>query len=161
MKDQEWILDHLKICGYQVEDISYLGYEEIEKSSEQLYLVKLSFFGELVERIVYRHGQCLDMISKNIQVKDMLGKSDAVVFPRSNGKIVRLADRHPIMKKELTPDTVLFYEDYVSLREHFFIGRHLRQLVCWIRNDESRNSLDYGKYGHYIMTIVTGVAETE
>ena len=76
MKDQKWILEHLKICGYEVEDITYLGYEEIEKSGEQMYLIKLIFFGESVERIVYKHGQCLGMLSKNIQVKDMLGKPD-------------------------------------------------------------------------------------
>lgn len=167
MKDQKWILEHLKICGYEVEDITYLGYEEIEKSGEQMYLIKLIFFGESVERIVYKHGQCLGMLSKNIQVKDMLGKPDEVIFPRSNGQEIRMAERHPIMKKEITPDTVLFYEDYVLLREHFFTGRHLLQVLCWVRNDDAKISndavisIDYGKYGRYVITIITGVDEVE
>ena len=160
MKDKEWILEHLEICGYQVEEITYLGGEEIEKMSyERLYLVKLNFFGELVERIVYKHGQCLDMISKNIQVKDMLGKADKIFFPRSNGQNVGLAERRPLMENDLTPDTVLFYEDYVLLREHFFTGRHLLQVVCWVRTDDCKLYLDCGKYGHYKPSIITGVAE--
>lgn len=159
MKDQEWILEHLEICGYQVEDITYLGGEDIEKSYERLYLVKLRFFGELVERIVYRHGQCLDMISKNIQVKDMLGEADNIIFPRSNGQNVTLAERRPLMESDLTPDTVIFYEDYVLLREHFFTGRHLVQVVCWVRTDDPKLYLDYGKYGHYKTTIITKVDE--
>ena len=159
MKDQEWILEHLEICGYQVEDITYLGKEEIEDSYERLYIVKLRFFGELVERIVYKHGQCLDMISKNIQVKDMLGNADKVFFPRSNGKKVELAERLPLMEEgELTPDTVIFYEDYVLLREHFFTGEHLLQVVCCVRTDD-HEFLNYGKFGKYRVTILTEVDE--
>lgn len=156
--DQKWILEHLKICGYQVEDITYLGNEEIEEFNERLYLVKLMFFDEIVERIVYKHGQCLDMISKNIQVKDMLGKADNVIFPRSNGEI-RLAERRPLMEGDITLDTVIFYEDYVLLREHFFTGKHLDQVVCWVRTDDPQPYLDYGKYGHYRLTILTQVDE--
>lgn len=133
--------------------------EEIEKSYEQLYLVTLRFFGELVERIVYQHGECLDMISKNIQVKDMLGKDNNVIFPQNNGQHVKLAERRPLIKEDITPDTVIFYEDYVLLREHFFKSKHLLQVVCWVRNDDSSISLDYGKYGRYVTTIITGVAE--
>lgn len=153
MRDQEWILKHLKVCRYQVEAISYLGREEIEKSYEELYLVKLNFFGELVERIVYRHCECLDMISKNIQVKDMLGKADEVFYPRSDGQEIKLDKRRPIMVGELNPNTVLFYEDYVSLREHFFEGKNLVQVACFIRTDDLRTSLDYGKYGLYKLTV--------
>lgn len=153
MRDQEWILEHLKVCRYQVEAISYLGYEKIEKSYEELYLVKLNFFGETVERIVYRHGKCLDMISKNIQVKDMLGKADKVFYPRSDGQEIKLDKRCPIMGGDLNPDTVLFYEDYVSLREHFFEGKNLVQLACFIRSDDLRTSFDYGKYGLYKLTV--------
>jgi len=155
-RDGKWILEHLKICRYQVEDLSYLCHKEIGKdyAYEDLYTVKLNFFGETVERIVFKHGKYLDMISKNIQVKDMLGKDDNVIFPRSNGKQVALAERRPIIGKsnEISPDTVLFYEDYVSLREHFFEGNHCVQLVSWMRTD-NLCSLDWGEYGRYLITV--------
>ena len=153
-RDRQWILEHLKSCRYQVEELSYLCREEIGKNYEILYTVKLNFFGEVVERIVFKHAKCLDMISKNIQVKDMIGKGDDVIFPRDDGKEVALAKRLPIMceSNDITPDTVLFFEDYVSLREHFFEGKDCVQLVCWVRTD-SRCSLDWEKYGRYLMTV--------
>lgn len=153
-RDGKWILEHLKICGYQVEDLSYLCHEKIETIYEDFFTVKLNFFGETVERIVFKHSQCLDMISKNIQVKDMLGKDDNVIFPRNDGKQVALAERRPIMgsSNEISPDTVLFYEDYVSLREHFFEGNHCVQFVSWVRTDKFC-SLDWGEYGRYLITV--------
>ena len=153
-RNGKWILEHLKSCGYQVEELSYLCHTEIGKNYEDLYTVKLSFFCETVERIVFKHGQCLDMLSKNIQVKDMLGKDDNVIFPRNNGKQVDLAERSPIMgnSNEISLDTVLFYEDYVSLREHFFVGNRFVQFVAWVRTDNSC-SLDWGEYGQYLITV--------
>lgn len=152
-RDKKWILEHLEICGYQVEELSYLCDEEIEKSCEYLYTAKLKFSGETVERIVFKRGQCLEMLSKNIEVKDMLGKDDNLIFPRANGKQVAMAERCPIMPKgELTPDTVIFYEDYVSLREHFFEGKRFVELVCWVRTD-SCCSLNWKKYGRYLITV--------
>ncbi len=155
-RNRKWILEHLKSCRYQVEELGYLQCDKIGKdyAYEDLYTVKLNFFGETVERIVFKHGQCLDMLSKNIQVKDMLGKQDNVIFPRNNGKQVALAERRPIMggSNELSPDTVLFYEDYVSLREHFFEGSHCVQFVSWVRTD-NLCSLDWGEYGRYLITV--------
>lgn len=154
MNDQKWISEALKICGYHIKDITYLGHEEIAESVEQLYLSRVFFSGEIVERIVYKHGQCLDMISKNLQVIDMFGKDDTLIFPNINGEKAQLAERYPIMENKISADTVLFYKDYVSLREHFFSGRQCIQLVSWIRNDASKNSIDFGKYGRYVMTSI-------
>lgn len=153
-RTRKWILERLENCSYQVEELRYFCHEEIGKNYEDLYTVKLNFFGETVERIVFKHGQCLDMISKNIQVKDMLGKENNVIFPRNNGKQVALAERRPIMggSNEISPDTVLFYEDYVSLREHFFEGNHCVQLTFWVRTDKFC-SLDWGEYGRYLTTV--------
>ncbi len=157
MKDQERILNHLKICGYQVEDITFVGYDEIEDRDEELYLAKIVFLGETVERIVYWHSDCLSMISKNIQVKDMMGNDDQLIFPRGKGQDIKLISPCPIT--DITPDTVLFYEDYVSLREHFFQGNRFIQIACWIRNDESIHALDFEKYGRYILSVFTTLDE--
>lgn len=160
--EKEWILKHLRICGYQIEEISFLTFEEIAKQHENLYSIKLRFGEELVDRIVFQHGQCLDMLSKNIQVIDMLGKNNDVIFPKNNdGTKIELSERYPIIMGEnkypdnIAADTVLFYENFVSLREHFFKGNRFIQMVCWVRTDIKNCFLNWGKYGFYRPTIYT------
>ncbi len=36
-RNRKWILEHLKSCEYQVEELSYLRHEEIEKEYETLF----------------------------------------------------------------------------------------------------------------------------
>lgn len=88
--DTAWLKKHLALCGYEVIDLTYLRQEKIEHRLEDLYSAKLRLFGQVVERLVCKHvtrfGQSLDMYSKNIQVIDMLGEGDEVIFPRSDGK---------------------------------------------------------------------------
>jgi len=97
----------------------------------------------------------LSMISDNIQVSDMFGKDDKVIFPRTNGREVNLAERRPLLNSDPNPNAVFFYEDYVLLREHFFEKNQCIQLVCGVRTDEAKGSLNYGKYGRYEVTIIT------
>lgn len=151
--DSTWLRKHLELCGYEVIDLTYLRQEQIEDSLESLYLVKLRMLGEVLERIVCKHifkmGQSLDMYSKNIQVLDMLGKDDEVIFPVSDGKRIELDDREPIMKGGgLSDNTVIFFKDYVSVREHIFDGDKLIQVVFWVRTDEQR-WLNKDKFGFY------------
>lgn len=160
-KEKKWILEHLKMCGYQLQEkeILHLGREEIEKVVTNIYLVKIILLGEMVERIVWKHGDCLDMVSRNIQVKDMLRNED-IVFPRKDGKEIRMSNKSPIMQNdEITPESVIFYEDFVLLREHFFEANKFVQVACWVITDDPKTCLQFEPYGNYTLTVLTQLDE--
>ena len=153
-KDMEWIRRHLRDCFYEVEEISFLGTEKIINEEESMFLVKIVYFGQTVDRIVFRHGQTMVMLAKNIQVADMLMGED-IVFPQSNGKNMGLSEKPPIKGgNELTANSILFYKEYVSMREHIFNGNKLEVLVCGVKTDRNRSSLNFGEYGDFKVTKI-------
>ena len=149
----------LQICGYDVVDIEFYENIIIEGVPEELYKVKLRLFGEVVERIVFKHGNyCLDMLSKNIHIVDMFGKDDEIILPRCNGREISLDPTHPYMNGDGSLKEILFFEDYVSLREHFFERNQFIQMVCSVRTDDSC-TLNLEDFGDYKITVMTTLGD--
>ena len=104
------------------------------------------------------------MISKNLQIKDMLGNSDHLIFPKANKQKIKFANHLPISRNttenpDIDPDMVIFFEDYVLVREHFFQRGHLLQVAVLIRSDGPLNYFDYEKYGRYTLAFYTKISE--
>lgn len=104
------------------------------------------------------------MISKNLQIKDMLGNSDHLIFPKANKQKIKFANHLPISRNttenpDIDPDMVIFFEDYVLVREHFFQGDHLLQVTVLIRSDEPLACFNYEKYGLYTLASYTKLSE--
>ena len=150
-KDMEWIRRHLRDCFYEVEEISFLGTEKILDEAESMFLVKINYFGQTVDRIVFMHLQTMVMLSKNIQVADMMMGED-IVFPQSNGKNMVIAEKPPIKGGNECTSSILFYEEFVSMREHIFNGNKLEVLVCGVKTDRNGSSLNFGEYGDFKVT---------
>lgn len=148
-RDLEQIVRYLKPL-YDIERIETASWIEVEKGRYPAFYFYIRHKNAVTKHLVFLRGNCVDMLSDTAQVKD---------FGSKNFDFITIGDTTaPILKfysngNDINLDTILVYQSYVSLREHFFEGNGLVQLSQWLRNDSEMCALDWGNYGHYVLTV--------
>ena len=148
-RDLERIESYLKPL-YDIEKVEEAGWIEVKKERYPAFYFYIRHKNAVTKHLAFLTGQCVEMLSNTVQLKD---------FGEKNFDFITIGDEPaPILEiyqngDNINLDTILVYGDYVSLREHFFKGNELVQLVQWIRNDSERYALNWNDYGRYVLTV--------
>lgn len=143
----EWIKEHLEQF-YDIEKIEKTESFCIRKEYYRGYYIYIKHEKITTQHLVFRHGNCIDMLSKSAQVKEFGEHFDIIFIGDDHAHILECYKNGA----DLNPDTVLVYPDYVSLREHFFEGMKLIRVAQWLRDDTARYALNWEQFGKYILT---------
>ena len=148
-RDLERIERYLKPL-YDIEKVENAGWIEVEKERYPAFYFYIRHKNAVTKHLVFLSGKCVDMLSNTAQVKDFGGKDiDFITIGYKSAPILEFYQNGD----DINLNTILVYEDYVSLREHFFEGNELVQLSQWLRNDSEICALNWDNYGRYVLTV--------
>ena len=154
---KEWLQDKLNLCGYRNRLLSFMFYEEIDGCIEPIYEVLIEERGEWHRYVVIKKGQCMDLLSTRISVKEMLGKDGECVIPENENYTLTMVPKSQelLERGDIRPNTTFEFNNFVLAREHFFVEGKLVQLAVCIRTREYP-SFSLGRYGRYkIVNLIT------
>ena len=150
-KDLEKIEKYLRPF-YDIESIEYAGVREIRKIKLNTFYcyIRHEKAGVVTEHLVFLYRNAVDMLSRTAQVKEFGEVEDPNFItigdkPATIDIIYKNGDR-------INDSSILKYGDYVSLREHIFENGQPLECVQWLRRDTEERSMDWGRYGRYVIT---------
>ena len=150
-KDLEKIEKYLRPF-YDIESIEYAGEREIRKIKLNTFYcyIRHEKAGVVTEHLVFLYRNAVDMLSRTAQVKEFGEVEDPNFItigdkPATIDIIYKNGDR-------INDSRILKYGDYVSLRENIFENGQPLECVQWLRRDTEERSMDWGRYGRYVIT---------
>ena len=154
---KEWLQKKLNLCGYKNRQLNLMFLAEIDGCMEPIYEVLIEEGGEWLRYVALKKGQCMDLITTSISVKEMLGKDDEWVIPENeNYTLAMLPESQELLERgDIWPNTIFKFNNYVLAREHFFVEGKFVQLAVCVRTREYP-SFSLGQFGRYrLVTLIT------